>query len=95
MEEQSATFAVSYTALRAAGITCRVFSGTALAQDAFENEIVARANRPYFFWEAAMLSYNFRICPGSAKLSRIRMLRAFSISGIAVFRLPERSSQDA
>ena len=32
--------------LKAAGITCRVFSGTALAQDAFENEIIAARSRP-------------------------------------------------
>jgi glycosyltransferase involved in cell wall biosynthesis len=46
-------------ALRAAGRTCRVFTGTPLAQDAYENEIVATRSRPYFFWEAAVLSYNF------------------------------------
>src|ERR1700677_3933222 len=42
--------------LKAAGISCRVFSGAALAQNAFENEIVTAANRPCFFWGAAMLS---------------------------------------
>jgi glycosyltransferase involved in cell wall biosynthesis len=46
------------------GITCRVFSGTPLAQDAFETEIVDPAGRPYFFWEAAMLSYNFSFARG-------------------------------
>jgi glycosyltransferase involved in cell wall biosynthesis len=50
--------------LKAAGMTCRVFSGTALAQDAFENEIVTAANRPCFFWGAAMLSYNFEFTRG-------------------------------
>jgi glycosyltransferase involved in cell wall biosynthesis len=44
--------------LKGAGRTCRVFSGTPLAQDAFNTEIVAGRSRPYFFWEAAMLSYN-------------------------------------
>jgi glycosyltransferase involved in cell wall biosynthesis len=44
--------------LRATGITCRVFSGALLAQDAFETEFVGPGNRPYFFWEAAMLAYN-------------------------------------
>lgn len=46
--------------LKGTGRVCRVFSGTSLAQDAFETEIVDPARRPYFFWEAAMLSYNFR-----------------------------------
>jgi glycosyltransferase involved in cell wall biosynthesis len=45
--------------LKAAGRTCRVFSGTPLVQDAFENEIVAAGNRPYLFWQSAMLAYNF------------------------------------
>jgi glycosyltransferase involved in cell wall biosynthesis len=44
--------------------TCRVFSGTPLAQDAFETEIVDRGRRPYFFWEAAMLSYNLVFARG-------------------------------
>ena len=39
--------------LKSSGRTCRVFSGTPLAQDAFKNEIVAPRSRPYFFWEAA------------------------------------------
>ena len=50
--------------LKATGRTCRVFSGTQLAQDAFENEIVAPPSRPYFFWEAAMLSYNLVFARG-------------------------------
>jgi glycosyltransferase involved in cell wall biosynthesis len=45
--------------LKSSGRTCRVFSGTPLAQDAFENEIVAPRRRPYFFWEARVLSFNF------------------------------------
>jgi glycosyltransferase involved in cell wall biosynthesis len=44
--------------LKVSGGSCRVFSGTPLAQDAFETEIVAPGRRPYFFWEAAMLGYN-------------------------------------
>jgi glycosyltransferase involved in cell wall biosynthesis len=50
--------------LKGMGRTCRVFSGTPLAQDAFETEIVDPAGRPYFFWEAAMLSYNFSFARG-------------------------------
>ena len=50
--------------LKGTGRTCRVFSGTSLAQDAFETEIVDPARRPYFFWEAAMLSYNFKFARG-------------------------------
>jgi glycosyltransferase involved in cell wall biosynthesis len=45
--------------LKAAGVECRVFSGTALAQDAFTNEVISAVSRPYFFWGAVMLSYNF------------------------------------
>jgi glycosyltransferase involved in cell wall biosynthesis len=54
-------------ALKAAGTTCRVFSGTALAQDAFENEIIAAAGRRCFFSGAAMLSYNFEFARGVQK----------------------------
>ena len=50
--------------LKGLGRSCRVFSGIPLAQDAFETEIVEPARRPYFFWEAAMLSYNFRFARG-------------------------------
>jgi glycosyltransferase involved in cell wall biosynthesis len=50
--------------LKSSGRTCRVFSGTGLAQEAFKNEIVAPTGRPYFFWEAAMLSYNFVFADG-------------------------------
>jgi glycosyltransferase involved in cell wall biosynthesis len=45
--------------LKAAATTCRVFTGTPLEQDAFENEIVAAGQRTYFFWEATLLAYNF------------------------------------
>jgi glycosyltransferase involved in cell wall biosynthesis len=44
--------------LKATGITCRVFSGAPLAQDAFETEVVDPGDRRYFFWESAMLAYN-------------------------------------
>jgi len=58
-------------ALKAAGKTCRVFTGTQLAQDAFENEIVGAGSRPYLFWEAATLSYNLSFARGvQARLSR-------------------------
>jgi glycosyltransferase involved in cell wall biosynthesis len=50
--------------LKSSGRTCRVFSGTPLAQDAFENEIVAPRSRPYFFWEARALSFNFVFAQG-------------------------------
>jgi glycosyltransferase involved in cell wall biosynthesis len=50
--------------LKSGGRTCRVFSGTPLAQNAFENEIVAPPSRPYFFWEARALSFNFVFARG-------------------------------
>jgi glycosyltransferase involved in cell wall biosynthesis len=50
--------------LKGMGASCRVFSGTPLAQDAFETEIVDPGDRAYFFWEAAMLSYNFAFAQG-------------------------------
>jgi glycosyltransferase involved in cell wall biosynthesis len=53
--------------LKTAGRTCRVFSGTALAQNAFENEIIAAESRPYFFWEAPALGYNFEFAKGVRK----------------------------
>ncbi len=46
--------------LKSSGMSCRVFSGTPLAQEAFKNEVVAPGGHTYFFWEAAMLRYNFR-----------------------------------
>jgi glycosyltransferase involved in cell wall biosynthesis len=79
--------------VKAAGITCRVFSGTALAQDAFENEIVTAANRPCFFWGAAMLSYNFDFARGvqsylGSDVPRFFYQRhcAFSIAGALLSR---------
>ena len=64
-------------ALKAGGETCRVFSGTALAQDTFENEIVAAPKRRYFFWEAALLSYNFLFVRGVRRASGNAVPRAF------------------
>ena len=79
--------------LKAAGITCRVFSGTALAQDAFENELVAAVPRPYFFWGAVMLSYNLVFAQGTQRYlasSPPRFLYqrhfAFSIAGALLSR---------
>ncbi len=79
--------------LKAAGIACRVFSGTALAQDAFENEIVTAANRACFFWGAAMLSYNFEFTRGvqsylDSDIPRFFYQRhcAFSIAGALLSR---------
>lgn len=53
--------------LKAAGISCRVFSGTALAQEAFKTETIAAAKRRRFFWGAGMLSYNFEFTRGVQK----------------------------
>jgi glycosyltransferase involved in cell wall biosynthesis len=50
--------------LKGSGRTCRVFSGSPLAQDAFKNEIVAPRSRPYFFWEARALSFNLVFARG-------------------------------
>lgn len=79
--------------LKAAGVQCRVFSGTILAQDAFANEVIRAVTRPYFFWGAVMLSYNFVFARGvrqSLGLSRPRFLYqrhfAFSIAGALLSR---------
>ena len=80
--------------LKSSGRTCRVFSGTPLAQNAFENEIIAPRSRSYFFWAAHALSFNFVFARGVER-PLARLPPSFCISGIAVFRLPERSSQDA
>ena len=53
--------------VKSTGRSCRVFSGTALAQDAFKNEVVAPPSRPYFFWEATMLAYNLAFARGVQK----------------------------
>jgi glycosyltransferase involved in cell wall biosynthesis len=79
--------------VKGAGITCRVFSGTALAQDAFRNEIVPPKDRSYFFWGAVMLSYKFIFARGVRRYlasSRPRFLYqrhfAFSIAGALLSR---------
>jgi glycosyltransferase involved in cell wall biosynthesis len=79
--------------LKAAGVECRVFSGTALAQDTFANEVIRADNRPYFFWGAVTLSYNFVFARGVKKRlgsSRPRFLYqrhfAFSIAGALLSR---------
>ena len=74
--------------VRAAGIHCRVFTGSALAQDAFDNEVIAAGNRPHFFWGAAMLWYNFvfarevqrRLATGATNVLYQRHF-AFSVAG--------------
>jgi glycosyltransferase involved in cell wall biosynthesis len=79
--------------LKSAGVTCRVFTGTALAQNTFENEVIAAAIRPYFFWGAVMLSYNLVFARGVGK--RLGSSRpgffyqrhcAFSIAGALLSR---------
>jgi glycosyltransferase involved in cell wall biosynthesis len=46
--------------LKSSGKTCHVFSGSALAQDVFKNEVLAPpGDRRRFFWEAVLLRYNF------------------------------------
>jgi glycosyltransferase involved in cell wall biosynthesis len=79
--------------LTAAGVRCRVFSGTLLAQDAVPNEVIRAKTRPYFFWGAVMLSYNFVFARGVRRglgLSRPRFLYqrhfAFSIAGALLSR---------
>ncbi len=54
--------------LKSTGRTCRVFTGTALAQDAFENELVAPQSAPYFFWETTLLGYNLVFARGVQKM---------------------------
>jgi glycosyltransferase involved in cell wall biosynthesis len=63
--------------LKGAEKTCRVFSGTSLAQDAFENEIIDPRGRPYFFWEAAMLAYNLVFARGVQRYLASATPRAF------------------
>jgi glycosyltransferase involved in cell wall biosynthesis len=79
--------------VKAAGITCRVFSGAVLAQDAFETEIVAVGSRDCFFSGAAMLSYNFAFVRGvqnylAAGAPRYLYQRhiPFSIAGVLLSR---------
>ena len=46
--------------LKDSGRRCRVFTGTPLAQDVFANELIKmRSKDRYFFWQAALLAYNF------------------------------------
>jgi glycosyltransferase involved in cell wall biosynthesis len=79
--------------LKAAGRTCRVFAGTPLAQDAFRNEVIAAGSEPYFFWEAAALSYNFAFADGvqarlagSAPRYLYQRHGSFSITGALLSR---------
>ncbi len=79
--------------VKAAGVSCRVFSGTALAQDAFTNEIIPARSRPHFFWGAVMLSYNFVFAQGVRKYLASSQPRffyqrhfAFSIAGALLSR---------
>jgi glycosyltransferase involved in cell wall biosynthesis len=79
--------------VKTAGLTCRVFSGTDLAQDAFPNEVVSMRMRPHFFWGAVTLAYNFVYVRGVEKhlgSSRPRFFYqrhlAFSIAGALLSR---------
>jgi glycosyltransferase involved in cell wall biosynthesis len=46
------------------GKSCRVFTSTPLAQESFANEVIAAANRRYFFWQAVSLAHNFTFAAG-------------------------------
>jgi len=79
--------------LKTTSVTCRVFSGTALAQDAFRNEIIPANGRPHFLSGAVLLSYNFAFVRGVEKYlsrSRPRFLYqrhcAFSVAGALLSR---------
>jgi glycosyltransferase involved in cell wall biosynthesis len=79
--------------LKALGVTCRVFSGTAMAQDAFTNEVITAERRPHFLSGAVLLSYNFVFVRGvkrSLAASHPRFLYqrhcAFSIAGALLSR---------
>jgi glycosyltransferase involved in cell wall biosynthesis len=79
--------------LKTIGISCRVFSGSALAQDFFRNEIIPPAIRPYFLSGAVMLSYNFVFVRGVERhlaATRPRFLYqrhcAFSVAGALLSR---------
>ena len=79
--------------LKTMGVTCRVFSGTALAQDAFKNEVITAKRRPHFLSGAILLSYNFvfvRAVERYLARSRPRFLYqrhcAFSIAGALLSR---------
>ena len=79
--------------LRNAGLSCRVFSGTELVQDAFPNEVIPARKRAYFFWGAVMLAYNFVYVRGVHRYlgsSRPRFFYqrhlAFSIAGALLSR---------
>jgi len=79
--------------LKTVGVSCRVFSGAALAQDVFENEVLTAERRPYFLLGAVMLSYNFLFVRGVRRhlaRSHPRFLYqrhcAFSIAGALLSR---------
>jgi hypothetical protein len=79
--------------LKTMGVTCRVFSGTALAQDVFKNEVITAKSRPHFLSGAVLLSYNFVFVRGVERYlarSRPRFLYqrhcAFSIAGALLSR---------
>jgi glycosyltransferase involved in cell wall biosynthesis len=79
--------------VKSAGIGCRVFTGVALAQDAFPNQIVPARKRPYFLWGAVMLAYNFVYVRGVQRFLGSRPPRffyqrhfAFSIAGALLSR---------
>jgi glycosyltransferase involved in cell wall biosynthesis len=79
--------------LESAGKSCRVFTGTPLAQNAFDNELVVAETRPYFFWGAVMLAYNWAFVRGvqtylSSDVPGVFYQRhfAFSIAGALLSR---------
>jgi glycosyltransferase involved in cell wall biosynthesis len=79
--------------VKAAGISCRVFSGNALLQEALPTEIIPMQGRSYFFWGAVMLPYNFVFAKGVQQYlaaSRPRFLYqrhcAFSFAGALLSR---------
>ena len=81
--------------IKSTGRSCRVFSGTALAQDAFENEIVARGQAALTFSGKQPCFPIIWSLPVECKnISHSANPGAFLSAALCVLRLPGRSSRD-
>lgn len=63
--------------LKLAGAKCEIYSGRPLADEDFQESLVPLRRRPFFFWEARSLAYNWRFARAVRACLKSRRPTAF------------------
>lgn len=56
--------------LKQAGVCCEIYTGRSLGDQGFPEQVVSLQRRPFFFWEARALGYNWRFLAAVNKALR-------------------------